>query len=507
MEHERGSKGGQGAGLATFGILGLLLAVLVAWAPDARAFPATDSCVGCHGIWVGGGGVGHTGHNALGLPQTCNACHVAIGDTPATTRCGSCHVVSGLANHHNNAQAASCIGCHSGTPAPENTPVPGYATITVTLNPCDGSEERFASLTTSLDNDGDLLYDSVDPDCAPRVEICNNGVDDDGDALVDCADQDCTTNPACVGPDVEICSDNLDNDSDGMIDCADTDCALDPACQQPGVEICNNGRDDDGDGLVDCDDPNCATDANCQEPTAEICNDNADNDGDGMIDCADQDCAMVPACQTPIPEDCDDGIDNDGDGFIDCRDPNCCQDPACKLQESCPQFNPPASHTKRETDDGCEAFHAPGYEKPFTNNCTVCHGSALTGPASGGSAPSCLTCHGKEWDENGGGNGNVPADHTDMEDGVGHKPGKDRPFQNGCTSCHGPQLGGGVGPSCFSCHGKEWKEKASGNGGGNGNHYGWDKDKKNKDNKDEKKGKESKSSKYSDDDKKPSKGR
>jgi hypothetical protein len=36
---------------------------------------------------------------------------------------------------------------------------------TVGLDPCDGSEERFASMTTSLDNDGDTLTDGADPDC------------------------------------------------------------------------------------------------------------------------------------------------------------------------------------------------------------------------------------------------------------------------------------------------------------------------------------------------------
>ena len=43
--------------------------------------------------------------------------------------------------------------------------MPGYATTTVALNPCNGSEERFSSLTISLDNDGDGLYDMNDPDC------------------------------------------------------------------------------------------------------------------------------------------------------------------------------------------------------------------------------------------------------------------------------------------------------------------------------------------------------
>ena len=51
--------------------------------------------------------------------------------------------------------------------------MPGYAAITEALDPCNGSEERFASLTISLDNDGDLLYDADDPDCQPAPQRIN----------------------------------------------------------------------------------------------------------------------------------------------------------------------------------------------------------------------------------------------------------------------------------------------------------------------------------------------
>jgi hypothetical protein len=53
--------------------------------------------------------------------------------------------------------------------------VPGYVGLTVALDPCNGSEERFTSLTNSLDNDGDLLYDTNDPDCQaaapPQISV------------------------------------------------------------------------------------------------------------------------------------------------------------------------------------------------------------------------------------------------------------------------------------------------------------------------------------------------
>lgn len=446
--NRRKSKDGFHGKLASLCIAITAVVALAIWAPNAGAFQNVATCVGCHQIWTGGGGAGHTGHAGLGLG--CNSCHASIGDTPLSSTCNSCHVVLGLANHHQNRGAASCTSCHPGTPAPENTPVPGYANLNVALDPCNGSEERFASLTVSLDNDGDLLYDGNDPDCAPPVEDCNDGVDNDGDGMIDCADQDCSLDPACMTPQTETqCADGIDNDMDGQVDCADMDCASAPACQ-PNAEICNDGMDNDGDGLADCNDPDCAGAANCQPPTPEVCNDGVDNDGDGMIDCNDQDCANNPVCQQPVLEVCTDGIDNDGDGFIDCKDPDCIMNPACKKAETCPQFNPPPSHTKLEDEDDCKAFHAPGYEKPYSNGCTSCHGQNLTG----GIAPSCLTCHGKEWDEmpptNGGGIG-APLR---------------TPFGK-CASCHSGFKGGPAGQlhqlhtgtfgasDCMICHGNQ----------------------------------------------------
>ncbi|MHB8971574.1 MAG: hypothetical protein ACYC3X_18410 [Pirellulaceae bacterium] len=68
-------------------------------------------------------------------------------------------------------------------------------------------------------------------------------------------------------------------------------------------------------------------------------------------------------------------------------------------------------------------------------------------------ASNCTWCHEGQ-----------PMDfHTDEEDGFLHAPGKKKPFTNGCTDCHGADLTGGFGPSCFSCHGREW-DNDSGSG-------------------------------------------
>ena len=66
----------------------------------------------------------------------------------------------------------------------------------------------------------------------------------------------------------------------------------------------------------------------------------------------------------------------------------------------------------------------------------------------------------------GGGSSNPPASHTESEDGVLHAPGMDYPYTNECTSCHGETLlGTAEAPSCYSCHDKEWKESLPAGGG------------------------------------------
>jgi len=88
-------------------------------------------------------------------------------------------------------------------------------------------------------------------------------------------------------------------------------------------------------------------------------------------------------------------------------------------------FAPPPGHT--ENMGG--VWHKPGKEDP-KKNCTSCHGADL---ASG--VKSCYDCH----------NAN---DHTKVRGGVKHKDGQ----SSTCTTCHGPNNSGGLGPACSKCH-------------------------------------------------------
>lgn len=93
------------------------------------------------------------------------------------------------------------------------------------------------------------------------------------------------------------------------------------------------------------------------------------------------------------------------------------------------------------------ALHRAGYEDPYSN-CVACHGPNL----DDGFATSCLKCHGT------GGVG-APADHTVELGGFAlHRPGYTEPEDAGCANCHGPDLRGGLGPSCYACHRREWAD-------------------------------------------------
>jgi len=94
-------------------------------------------------------------------------------------------------------------------------------------------------------------------------------------------------------------------------------------------------------------------------------------------------------------------------------------------------------------------YHAQGYCRPY-QNCTTCHGPQLHGGVHG--EPSCLKCHDqRRWMNCGA------TQHSDRKDGVPHVPGYCQPLQN-CSFCHGNRLQGGANhePSCTRCHGQLW---------------------------------------------------
>lgn len=114
---------------------------------------------------------------------------------------------------------------------------------------------------------------SDEPD--PTDEVCDDDLDNDGDGLVDSRDPDCNED---AGTDAEEDSD-ADEDTDETV-----------------PEICDNDLDDDGDTLVDCRDmDDCCGDASCAD--RDYCPEpkqDAETDADAEEDTVEDTCEDVP---------------------------------------------------------------------------------------------------------------------------------------------------------------------------------------------------------------------
>ncbi len=141
--------------------------------------------------------------------------------------------------------------------------------------------------TDGVDNDGNGLIDSADPNAEGCSVACTD-LDGDGYAIeggacgaVDCNDADAAINPGAL----EMCTDAIDNNCNGLTDTADMnaiDCPLD--C-----------TDNDGDGYsieggscgaMDCND----NDPEINPGALEVCGDGIDNNCNGLVDSLDGVC-------------------------------------------------------------------------------------------------------------------------------------------------------------------------------------------------------------------------
>jgi predicted CXXCH cytochrome family protein len=319
------------------------------------------------------------------------------------------------------------------TPAPEGTKPPAFTEVC--LNPCDGSEELiWGSYTTSLDNDGDLLVDSMDPDCLNCVTSVVRKI---GTPPVDYASlqeaYDFAEGEATLcGNDIAFFEDvSIDAEKsvyfEGGYDCqfgsvVGKSTVIGDLTIYSGTLIIDSG-------VLEL------------KTTEEVCTDCVDNDSDGLVDCEDSECVGSPLCEVAVPEDHTEEVS----GYMhmpgrDDPEANFCT--LCHGADLQGDYGPScnACHFTTHTDDqGSGAMHKPGRQDPVTNLCTICHGIDLNGTILG---PSCTACH--------------TADHTeDVGAGIMHKPGKEDPYgTGGCTACHGSDLGGSaIAPSCGSCHG------------------------------------------------------
>ncbi len=202
----------------------LVVAVAVALAP--RPASAYDQygrgCDTCHDFFAGRPDL-HDIHRNQILNTTsadrCQLCHMQArgsegppvntyrsrgrlpGPAPSNLGCAGCHgndygLISstdglpkasgrGLRRHHEGIGVTVCATCHAGEDAGpvlgENVPPPYYARTEVRpKDPCNADDSEGPYLTPlgrGLDNDGDLVYDTADPDCvAPPTGACCTGL-------------------------------------------------------------------------------------------------------------------------------------------------------------------------------------------------------------------------------------------------------------------------------------------------------------------------------------------
>jgi hypothetical protein len=191
---------------------GVALLGLFLWTPSAQAAPdyddgAGNGCVSCHPGFQGGNGALHNQHRIAFGATTCNLCHPSGGGTtPVKTYtsgagggfgCAGCHgqdygetspnsgqpksTAYGLRQLHVAQGVTSCgnTGCHQPGALGHTNPFPPifgeevvpryYAPAFSNLtNPCVSAQEDLVVDvdTIGLDNDGDGVADSSDPDCA-----------------------------------------------------------------------------------------------------------------------------------------------------------------------------------------------------------------------------------------------------------------------------------------------------------------------------------------------------
>lgn len=189
--------------MKVLGILFLGLAavgLIVFTASNIGAYPSyhgNGNCFQCHPGFDNRGPLHDLHVGAAQMTGTCLLCHTSIGDDPSTSSsgadpnhgCNGCHMGPGLRKHHTDAGAPpdanglTCVDCHPNDPPPpgEDTLPAYYSRDDVNVkDPCDGETggpgEDYTGDGEGLDNDGDLLYDSADPDCeVVQVELMTWG--------------------------------------------------------------------------------------------------------------------------------------------------------------------------------------------------------------------------------------------------------------------------------------------------------------------------------------------
>jgi hypothetical protein len=158
---------------------------------------AGSNCSACHGDFTDGTSLKgtifpsdnkHTMHRSGSYMDTdCGLCHTSgdgrnpfigssdgAGEVPGLG-CVGCHVGAGLRAHHDINGVSSCVSCHGAEASvAESVSPPYYGTaFTLAQNPCNDvlasntNENWSVGDFLGTDNDGNNVYDRLDPACSP----------------------------------------------------------------------------------------------------------------------------------------------------------------------------------------------------------------------------------------------------------------------------------------------------------------------------------------------------
>jgi hypothetical protein len=147
-------------------------------------------------------------------------------------------------------------------------------------------------------------------------EECSGGVDEDGDLLIDCADADCAASDDCTAG--ETCDGDLaDEDGDGLAECEDGECKAAGLCAT-GSGLTGAPCEENDDCAANLQDPFCLSEAVFIGWVLGYCSQHCDLDSD--------DCPPDAVCKDPtlqgigicfdrctLDEDCREGYECDTD--------------------------------------------------------------------------------------------------------------------------------------------------------------------------------------------------
>jgi len=260
---------------------------------------------------------------------SCVGCHGRDEDDGNATSTGTSQRGAGLRQHH--VGHASCGGCHDDqtgyTPVDEDVlpnyyafPGSGHPSMpTDSCNP-NGSEGLFGGTLLGLDNDGNDIYDTADPACAPvgcqSDAECDNGAFCDGAETCDLSSGICQAGTPVNVDDGVGCTDDSCDETDDVVVNVPNDGLCDNGAFCDGSETCDVVNDCQAGTPVDVDDGVGCTDDSCDEANDTVVN--APNDGlcdNGMFCDGSETCDTINDCQAGTPP-CDSATetcDEDGD--------------------------------------------------------------------------------------------------------------------------------------------------------------------------------------------------